>query len=826
MINLMTNRPRTATLFTLSAFLFCTALWENSAVLAQVVLSHPAVVAETPPELADDFEVLTRGALHEAFASPHQSNPESSPIIAAAPPELIDEVPPEYKPEGGNVQWIPGYWAWGEAQNDYIWISGVWRDAPPERNWVPGYWDQTNAGYRWVSGYWAEEIQQEVGYLPQPPTSIDQGPSTVAPSEQHFYIPGNWQFQNDHYRWAAGYWSPMVENWIWVPANYVWTPRGCIYQSGYWDYEFDQRGTCFAPVHFNRPVYHATNYQYQPSFALNLSIDFLTHLFVRPHSSQYYYGDYYSTNFTNLGFQPWVSYRSHYGNYDPLLAYYGHRRSTINNRYNTVQYLAQQHRFYASNQTYRPRPTFAAQFNFNNSFQNQSNHRYHDYVKKSNYVRTYSNHRNSSQRKLQAGNVRGGQQHRSNYHRMQEVESRSNRQKIDQLAKLQRDRKQREVRLASNESQRRSTNYRPDRGQRNDVFRNSAEVTRRQTADQDRRARDRDRERANQITQSLQRADRQRRDEQQRRSSDLSRQRERQQRSAEQARDTQRRTADAASRDRQRRASDLARQREREQRSAERDRDAQRRTANAASRDRQRRVEQQRQTSDLARQREREKRSAEQARDAQRRTADAASRDRQRQASDRARQREREQRSAERDRDAQRRTADAANRDRQRRVEQQRQTSDLARQRERQQRSAEQAREQSRRTQAARNQPSQRDRSQQDVNRGIQEAQRDAARRTAQKKSKQDAARRTQEAKRNADRQRQQRSKRDAARREQAKSKQDSARRAQQAKRDSARRAQDAKQKAQKDAARRSQQKARTKSSASKKKSKSKSKKK
>ena len=215
MINLMTNRPRTATLFTLSAFLFCTAVWEEPGTLAQVELSHPSVVGGIPSvlggipsELTDDFDVLTRGALHEAFATPHQSNPEASPVIAVAPPALIDEVPPEFKPEGGNVQWIPGYWAWDEAQRDYIWISGVWRDAPPQRRWVPGYWDRQETGYRWVSGYWSEEIQQEVGYLPQPPASIDQGPSTTAPDEQHFYIPGNWQFQDNQYRWAAGYWYP------------------------------------------------------------------------------------------------------------------------------------------------------------------------------------------------------------------------------------------------------------------------------------------------------------------------------------------------------------------------------------------------------------------------------------------------------------------------------------------------------------------------------------------------------------------------------------------------------------------------------------------
>ena len=219
MINLTTGHRRIATLLTLSTFLFCNAAWESSAAFAQLQLSAPSVFNETPGSLPEDFDVLTRGPLHEAFASPHQSNPESSPTIVAAPPEMINEVPPEFKPDGNNVQWIPGYWAWDESQQDYIWISGVWRDAPPQRRWMPGYWDQATTGYHWVSGFWAEETEQEVGYLPQPPASIDQGPSTVAPSEQHFYVPGNWEFQNDQYLWATGHWQPVAENWIWIPAS-------------------------------------------------------------------------------------------------------------------------------------------------------------------------------------------------------------------------------------------------------------------------------------------------------------------------------------------------------------------------------------------------------------------------------------------------------------------------------------------------------------------------------------------------------------------------------------------------------------------------------
>ena len=119
----------------------------------------------------------------------------------------------------------------------------------------------------------------------------------------------------------------------------MWTPNGCVYQSGYWDYEFDSRGTSFAPVQFTQALYLADNYRYRPSYAIDLSIDFLTHLFVRPRCGHYFYGDWYSSNSNNVSYRPWVSYGSHFRNYDPLLTYYRCRRSSFDSRYNVVQYL-------------------------------------------------------------------------------------------------------------------------------------------------------------------------------------------------------------------------------------------------------------------------------------------------------------------------------------------------------------------------------------------------------------------------------------------------------------------------------------------------------
>ena len=410
----------------------------SQAVVAQESLdSFPVLGPELPqtildtPEFPNDLNVLTRGPLHEAFASAHQANPQPTEPVYKTPPQPVDEVPPEYRPEGNNVQWIPGYWAWDDSQSDFIWISGIWRDVPPNRAWIPGYWIDESGGYRWVSGFWAEESQQQLGYLPEPPASIDQGPSSAAPGEDYFYVPGNWEHQQGNYRWYAGHWQPVVENWIWIPSRYIWTPNGCVYQSGYWDYEFQSRGTCFAPVHFTQPVYLANNYRYRPSYAINLNVDFLAHLFVRPKYGHYFYGDWYASNFTSIGYRPWVSYTSHYRSYDPLLTYYHSRRSSFDNRYNVVQHLTRQHNFYVNNRDYRPRPTYKSQYKHSQKVKNINalgpRNANQDYLRKSNYVRSY---KVSNSKKYRA---------------VAEQELRNNRRNAEQFAKLQRDRKRQEL---------------------------------------------------------------------------------------------------------------------------------------------------------------------------------------------------------------------------------------------------------------------------------------------------------------------------------------------------------------------------------------------
>ena len=106
--------------------------------------------------------MLTRGPVHEAFAETVTFDPEPGIVVPKAPPAAIEEVPPEQRPEGANVAWIPGYWGWDDERNDFLWVSGIWRDLPPGRQWVPGYWGKSAQGYQWTSGYWADAQVSEV----------------------------------------------------------------------------------------------------------------------------------------------------------------------------------------------------------------------------------------------------------------------------------------------------------------------------------------------------------------------------------------------------------------------------------------------------------------------------------------------------------------------------------------------------------------------------------------------------------------------------------------------------------------------------------------
>jgi len=312
-------------------------------------------------ENSQDEEFLTRGPLHEAFAGPYEANATPSVVVEKDPPEPVNELAPDYRPEGNNVLWISGYWAWDEDRNDFLWVSGVWRKIPPGQRWIPGYWEKLHHGNRWVSGFWASDELAEVEYLRLPPQSLEQGASSPAPGADYFYVPGNWVFVSDDYQWQPGYWAKSQSDWVWSPSQYVWTPSGCVYHQGYWDYDVARRGVVFSPIYYNQPVYQSSNYAYRPQYIIDTGINLFVHLFVRPNNRQYYFGDYYGQQYSD-SYQPWVTTYQQRQNYDPFYTYYQNRSRNQNT--NVLSWINNQHQFFQTDPRYRPPQTIAAQQQF------------------------------------------------------------------------------------------------------------------------------------------------------------------------------------------------------------------------------------------------------------------------------------------------------------------------------------------------------------------------------------------------------------------------------------------------------------------------------
>ena len=273
-------------------------------------------VAEGIVEDSEEAQALLTGPLHEAFAQPVELDPLDYPVIPFQPPAPIDEAPPETRPEGSNVIWISGYWAFDPDEENYIWISGVWRDVPPGRRWEPGYWADVEGGFVWIPGEWLTVTAESIEYLPQPPASLERGPSSPSPGAEYFWVQGCWIYQNANYAWRAGFWSRHQPNWVWVPQHYNWTPAGYVYANGYWDYELGRRGVLYSPYRFRRrPVR-----RYRPGVVIDVG-RLTLHLFVHRRARRYVFGNYYGRD----RYLPWHTVNARRTGFSPLFSYYSRK---------------------------------------------------------------------------------------------------------------------------------------------------------------------------------------------------------------------------------------------------------------------------------------------------------------------------------------------------------------------------------------------------------------------------------------------------------------------------------------------------------------------
>jgi hypothetical protein len=103
-----------------------THFWKTAAAalgLTCFLVANASAQQDEPPT-KEGVEVLARGPVHEAFATPSQARPLASHVVDKKPPDPIEEFPPDEKPASDHVIWIPGYWAWDDEQKDYLWVSG------------------------------------------------------------------------------------------------------------------------------------------------------------------------------------------------------------------------------------------------------------------------------------------------------------------------------------------------------------------------------------------------------------------------------------------------------------------------------------------------------------------------------------------------------------------------------------------------------------------------------------------------------------------------------------------------------------------------------
>jgi hypothetical protein len=329
------------------------------AVLVGISCDSTVGWTQSPDGDVPGTQVLTRGPVHEAFAGVVTFNPAPGFVVTRPPPEIIAEVPPEERPAGNNITWIPGYWAWDDERSDFLWVSGTWRALPPGREWMAGYWGKTSQGYQWTSGYWADATAREATYLPPPPATLEVGPNIAAPSIDYGWSPGCWVWYQGGYAWGPGYWVQGRADWDWCPSHYVWTPRGYLFVGGFWDYPVERRGILFAPVYFDAGTYSRRGYSYSPRIVINLGV-FSDHLFLRPRYGHYYFGDYYAASYAQGGFYASFAFQSGRYGYDPI---YSHQRWEHRQDHEWERRAETAYQYRRENETARPPRTWVAQRN-------------------------------------------------------------------------------------------------------------------------------------------------------------------------------------------------------------------------------------------------------------------------------------------------------------------------------------------------------------------------------------------------------------------------------------------------------------------------------
>lgn len=251
-----------------------------------------------------DIELI-EGPAHEAYLAPVLDSTVLE-AVTLQPPGLIKENTPLQQDQ--RTVWIPGYWAWDKVRKDFIWIGGVWRRPPPGRQWVPGQWKETEAGWVYVRGFWSDQPAASLEYVKQTPPDALEEKVTDSPGPEYFWAAGHWQYipATQKYSWLKGRWEKFDQNWVLVPAHYVWRPEGYVLVNSYWDWTIREMGSSYAGLWI--PPDKRAAYEYNPIVVVDPLFIVRRNFFYYPNYTYFYNHHYhYSVEFWN-GFSfspPW-----------------------------------------------------------------------------------------------------------------------------------------------------------------------------------------------------------------------------------------------------------------------------------------------------------------------------------------------------------------------------------------------------------------------------------------------------------------------------------------------------------------------------------------
>lgn len=202
-------------------------------------LEAPITQPAPPRPEADDTKA--EPPTHEALLPPATRTREMrAPMSPPPPPE---ERPTEDSPDP-RATWVPGYWSWDQARNDFVWVGGVWQVPPRDSIWVGGRWMRDPVGWYRVAGSWGRRrAASTVGRVDWrkagPPAEHPDDVPGPAPGPDYFLVAGHYAPDGDGLVWKSSFWARVQDGWDWVPARWVRRSGGWGFRAGYWTRESD-----------------------------------------------------------------------------------------------------------------------------------------------------------------------------------------------------------------------------------------------------------------------------------------------------------------------------------------------------------------------------------------------------------------------------------------------------------------------------------------------------------------------------------------------------------------------------------------------------------